>query len=206
MALAHRPVHTRFVLDANGGSSSHSVFCKKLHATVPVALCKHCPNRVTMPADVTASGAEVVCDHAPDIAPTADTRERALRTPLAEIMSRRVVCVSDTTGIETLERLIDEGYEAIPVIDQHKRPIGIVTKTDVLHALEDQEESPEAKDVMTPFVHALVEDAPLSFGVALLALEGILHVPVISHEGIVVGTLSTRDIVRWLARDLGHDV
>jgi CBS domain-containing protein len=119
--------------------------------------------------------------------------------------------------------LLDDEFEAVPVVDAHGRPIGIVSKTDLLRRTRcdegevDTQRAPlvgpglhvdrraviTAEDVMTPIVHALPEDAPLSFAVAALALEGVAQVPIVSKRGVVVGMVSSHDIVTWLAYELG---
>ena len=63
-----------------------------------------------------------------------------------------------------------------------------------------------AADVMTPVVHTLPENAPLSFAIALIALEDIEQVPVVSSDGEVVGLLAARDAVRWFAQKMGYVV
>ncbi|WP_394842347.1 CBS domain-containing protein [Pendulispora brunnea] len=146
-------------------------------------------------------------------------------TSIRDIMSPTIVCVLANAGWESLERLLlDEEFEAVPVVDAQGRPVGIVSKTDLLRHTRcgegevtaprggrapepgmhiDRRAAITAEDVMTPIVHALPEEAPVSFAIAALALEGVAQIPIVSSEGVVVGMLCASDAVTWLARELG---
>ena len=220
-------IRTRVTLSDHAGTHAvtHSVYCAMHDQSVPLATCIACPKLIAFPARPAAIGANVTC-HAPAgaVLRTNDVERAATRTHISEIMNRNVVCVLASAGWESLERLLlDDEFEAVPVVDAHGRPIGIVSKTDLLRRTRSDEgevdphpESlPEpgvhidrragitAEDMMTPVVHALPEDAPLSFVIAALALEGVTQIPIVSKGGLVVGMVSTHDAVTWLARQIG---
>lgn len=204
------PIRARFTLTGEGtGKVSRSVFCTWRQKSVPLASCIACPKLVAFPARPTAIGAFVKCG-APDEAPavTSDVGKAASRTHIGSIMNRNVACVAPSAEWESLERLLlDEGFDAVPVIDASNEPIGIVSKTDLLRRARSGEGSVEpgltAGDVMTPLVHALPEDAPLAFALALLALQDVEQIPIVSNAGVVVGMVTARDAVGWLARSIG---
>jgi CBS-domain-containing membrane protein len=159
-----------------------------------------------------------------------DMGEAAARVPLGEIVSRQVVCVRPETGIETLIRiLMDDGLECLPVVDEGWKLVGVVSKSDVLrahYADDDREEKPQrARDggdlagfheqkragetvgeLMTPVVHTLPEDARLAHAMSLMAAEGINHVPVVTHDGAIIGVVSSLDCLGWVARQMGYVV
>lgn len=160
---------------------------------------------MTKPVDAHARDAAVECNvELRPVAKTADARERATRAMVGELMQRRVTCVDADVGIDSLERMVEEG-ETIVVTNNKGRPLGMVSRLDVLRARRDGG-ADTAEEVMTPLVHAIVEDAPVSFVVAMLALEDVSQVPVVTHEGKVTGAVRARDLVRWLARELGYEV
>jgi len=72
-------------------------------------------------------------------------REAANTMPVARIMRRDVKTVRTTTSaVAAIELLLAGRFHALPVVDDHHRPIGIITTTDilevaqwVLHGLED---------------------------------------------------------------------
>ncbi|MCK6548896.1 CBS domain-containing protein [Myxococcota bacterium] len=158
-------------------------------------------------------------------------------TPVAEIMVRNVFCATPQMDLDALTYvLLDQGISGAPVVDEHGRPIGVVSKTDVLRALRDASRrsaralltperaghggvdgSPHARDgealatqrvydVMTPMVFWLPEDAPISRAAALMAYEGVHRIPVVNHQGKVTGVVSTLDVLGYVARLQGYEI
>ena len=83
---------------------------------------------------------------------------RALQTGVEVILTPGVPCVRGSDPIATLRhQLVDRRAGAVPVLDADGRPIGIVTGSDLLRALEERRSDPPstASDVMTHFVFAL---------------------------------------------------
>ena len=73
--------------------------------------------------------------HAPDLV-IAGIQSTAARRPLAEIMSPRVLSATPTTDIREIARvMMDERVGALPILDTDRRPVGIVSKQDLLHGL-----------------------------------------------------------------------
>ncbi len=219
--IVDAPVHTRVTVGDSEVGGRHAVFCVRQLRSVPFDDCTQCPHAAAIPHRPRA-GAIVQC-RVPHREPHhMDIPERAVRASLGEIMRVRVACVTPETDWDAMVRLLlDEGCDALPVIDGNGRPMGIVTKTDLLERARDPIEETEvptdprgfhldarraetADDVMTPLVHALPEDAPLSFAMALLALERVDQIPVVSKTGAVVGLLTAGDCVGWMARQLGY--
>ena len=150
------------------------------------------------------------------------TDARALRalaesTQVAEIMSADVVCLPLDAPIEgVIEMFLDKDLSCAPVVDAAWRPLGMVTKTDLLRQFEAAhrarllaaEGGPPAPStsvgqVTTPYVVSVVQDASLSVAAALMAQEGVHCLPIVAATGEVVGVVSTLDLVRWLARKTG---
>ncbi len=201
-------IHTCITLDGKGeGTTTRRVFCARTKETVKAAFCTECPYAVAWPATLTDAQAAILCKTSIAPAPEeADSAEKAIRTPVGQVMESKLVCVRGDADGDMLGRLLgEEGLDAVPVVDAKGHPKGIVCKTDLLRALRDKDEL-SAEDVMTPLVHALHEGAPLSFALAMLALEDIEQIPVVSKDGIVVGIITARDVIRWIARALGYAV
>ena len=57
-----------------------------------------------------------------------------------------------------------------------------------------------------PPTFTLEENDPVSRAAAVMAVEGVHHLPIIADHGRVVGLISTLDVSRWLARQAGYDV
>jgi CBS-domain-containing membrane protein len=60
------------------------------------------------------------------------------------------------------------------------------------------------RDVMPAQVHALPENAPTSYAIALMAFENVSAVPVVTESGELVGLLHALDALRWTAAKLGY--
>lgn len=126
--------------------------------------------------------------------------------------------------------MLDQQIGGAPVLDENDRPVGIITKTDVLRELRDisnisrtawhpfglsnsSDADPTldlellatrtAIDAMTPIVYWLPEDADISQAAALMAYEHVHSIPVVNKSGRITGIVSTLDILRWFARRRG---
>jgi len=164
------------------------------------------------------------------------TTARHTTPTIGELMTRAVRTVTADTSIESLVTLLlERGISAVPVVDADGKPIGIVSKTDLLRRYYDDggtaETSPSAvqtadgveldlgagfhavstgdasvADVMTPRVLTLPEDAHVGQAAAVMAFEGIHRLLVVTPDGGIAGILSSLDILRWLASDTGFVV
>jgi CBS domain-containing protein len=64
---------------------------------------------------------------------TPEAREKALMTPVADVMTTEPITLSPDDDLsEAVELLIDEKIGGIPVVDETEGLIGIVTYVDVL--------------------------------------------------------------------------
>jgi predicted transcriptional regulator len=154
------------------------------------------------------------------------------RTSVASIMSADTICVDPELGLEALALIfLERGISGAPVVDANGRPLGVVSKTDLIReqqenagmleiepmTFEQQGEGVElglgfhlervrqgkVKDIMTPLTLTLGENASIARAAALMAYEGVHRVPVVSATGRVVGVVSALDIARWVARASG---
>lgn len=220
------PVHSLTILDPGGtGETTHSVYCRMRSETVSLPTCNHCDRARSLPLHADAPDADITCAPLTRALKVFDLRDRANVTAISLRMNRTTIAVRPDSALETVERcLLEADQDAAVVVDDDGRPIGIVTKTDLLRALfegaadheetahpdlpsgvqEDSRLGTTAADLMTAVVHALPEDAPLSFGVGLLAAARVEQVPIVGMEGKLAGLFSQADVIAWLARELGY--
>ena len=136
-----------------------------------------------------------------------DSLPRAKSTPIGEIMVRDVTSVPPhATTSELVLLFLARNVSGAPVLDAYRRPIGVVSKTDVLRALANGEEEQRAADVMTPVPLSLPENASIARASAVMAYEHVHRVLVVGPDGSLVGLVSTIDVLRWLAREVGYAV
>lgn len=126
-------------------------------------------------------------------------------TPISDIMERDVAWVQPSTTTHQLVRLFfARDVSGAPVLDAYHRPIGMVSKTDVLRSIARAPNEQRAADVMTPVPLSLPEDASIAQASAVMAYEHVHRVMVIGADGSLVGLVSTIDVLRWLAREVGY--
>jgi CBS domain-containing protein/CheY-like chemotaxis protein len=141
---------------------------------------------------------------------------------LGEIMARHVICVQPDHSVEELiALLLEHGLGGVPVVDANHKLVGIVTESDVLRGgWEPQtwevgggennsfhvEQVPRAVvgELMTPFVFSLFTDAEVASAAGLMAYEGVHRLAVVAKDGELVGMVTSLDIMRWIADELGY--
>lgn len=116
----------------------------------------------------------------------------------------------DATVREAIAALTDHGYSAAPVIDEAGRPLGVLSRADILvHDREaidyvvpaDDEEGPGAdcvRDIMTPAVFCVSPDAPASRVVREMTELKVHRLFVVDDCGTLVGVISVLDVLRRL--------
>jgi CBS domain-containing protein len=144
-----------------------------------------------------------------------------LQTPVAEIMTRKVISVTADLRIEQLILLlIHENVSGVPVVDRHGRPIGIVSKTDLVADDYDWAElreetrrldhgadlfierlfaSKTVGDIMTSGVLTAHESLAIPAAGGIMAESHTHRLPVVNDGGDLVGIVSSLDVSRWVA-------
>ncbi len=216
-----------------------TVFCPRRHQTLLLDECARCAHCRGLTIDTTSRSSFLMCDGVrdPKRAPArSGTREgSASRTPVSDAMTRNVVCVRPDLGVGAVTALfLERGISGAPVIGRDGKPVGLVSKTDLLRVGWERGdtgecdepirfrteggwdvelgsgfhvtrlESSTVADVMTPMTVSVSEDVSIALASALMVLEGIHRVPVVGAGGRVVGILSALDVLRWLARSNGY--
>jgi CBS-domain-containing membrane protein len=128
--------------------------------------------------------------------------------PVSEIMSRDVFAVKADLLVDDFEEiLIDKGISGAPVVDERGKPIGIVSKTDLLHRKRTPSfENLKVKDVMMRTAYCLADNEPIARAAGLMSYEAVHRLPVVDANGMVIGVVSPLDIMRWLARQHGYPI
>jgi CBS domain-containing protein len=144
-----------------------------------------------------------------EVAPARRVPTIADRVELREIMARDVVCARDDLDIDALVDLMTaRRIGCVPIVDRDGAPIGMVTNRDLVDDLlrrrgDDAPAIFEARQLMMPLVFTLEEHATVAHAAAMMAVEDIHHVAVVAETGVLVGIVSSMDIVRWLAANDG---
>lgn len=113
-----------------------------------------------------------------------------------DVMTRDVVSTQPGRRVEEVIRVLyHHGISALPVIDEKKQVIGMLSEADILGREAGQE---TVQDIMVSPVYTVTEATPLEEIAALLTEKKVKRVPVVrDHE--LVGIVSRADVVRALA-------
>jgi CBS domain-containing protein len=118
-----------------------------------------------------------------------------------DVMSVNIVAAKENaTAIEIATRIVTGAFNGIPIIDDHGKPIGIVTTIDLLKAVKQGKslDNITAKQIMTSDPAVVSQDASIEEIIDILYRKGIDMVPVVEEEndGRLIGVVSRQDILR----------
>ena len=187
----------------------HTVQCPRRHESTAFAKCCGCSHMSSIDVDPDGKHGAVECHvDEPSLMPNGrvDVAEAAVRVRLGDVLGVDTTCVRGDVKIETLtDLLVESGVRAVPVVDEARRLLGIVSKSDLLrHRGTRKARAKVASDIMTPLVHGVPEDAPVAYAISLMALEGLHEVPIVDSHSHVIGMFTATDALRWVAKSLGY--
>jgi CBS domain-containing protein/nucleotide-binding universal stress UspA family protein len=139
-----------------------------------------------------------------------------------DVMVRGVSSVTPETPLaDVIERLLRRNVKALPVVDDRRHVVGVITGGDLLRRgelalrlsvkqdLDDKtlrarladlaRSRTRARDVMTHPVHTLQADVDLGAVIRLMAERRLKRLPVVDREGVLVGIVSRADVLRAIA-------
>lgn len=152
-------------------------------------------------------------------------QSQANQTPISELIHKHPHCATEQQSVGDLVSLfLDSGISAVPVVDNNGKPIGFVSKTDVLRQLKGQHSVATrdsntlvqpwwdaerlsqltVKAIMTPAVYTCLPTTTVADAAAVMAFEGMHHLPVVAESGELVGMLSALDVLDWFVRQAGY--
>ena len=121
-------------------------------------------------------------------------RERLVR----DIYHKGVIlCRPDTPLQEMVRVMADTEIHAVMVAeDEGEPPVGVVSHTDAIAYYGQDLTVIQARDVMTPHVVSISEDATVEEAAKKLLESKIHRLLVVGEDGKPLGILSTTDIIR----------
>ncbi|MFN4132206.1 MAG: diguanylate cyclase [Caldimicrobium sp.] len=97
-----------------------------------------------------------------------------------------------------LEKMAKYNIGAIPILDETKKPIGIITERDFIKVDIKDLEKP-AKEIALKEVITIKYNEPIVKGIKLFKDYKIRHLIVVDNEGCAINILSQRDFIQSLA-------
>lgn len=146
----------------------------------------------------------------------------------ADLMMPNPISIEeDATVREAIAMLLDRGFSAAPVIDAAGRPVGVISRTDIIRRDREkadvvppyfadyepmlpnkeklgkgfQIEVPDTtrvKDIMTPIVFAVPPSCPVSNLIEEFLARKVHRLFVVDDSGALIGVISALDVLRHL--------
>jgi len=140
-----------------------------------------------------------------------------------DLMSPNPEAVTPDTPIpEVVDRLMARDYMALPVVDDRRRVVGVVSDTDMLSAgatrlsvsvhkvigadvvraalAKRMQEMGRVRDVMTTPAVTVRPTTSLKDAAHLMHTRGLKRLPVVDDAGVLVGVLGRLDVLQSIAR------
>ncbi|HXW93237.1 MAG TPA: CBS domain-containing protein [Terriglobales bacterium] len=115
----------------------------------------------------------------------------------------------EASAAEAIRTMLDRRVGAVAVIDDEQRVAGIFTERDVLRKLalsgRDPERTP-VRDMMTTPVELATVETGSSEAFATMVERHFRHLPVVDHNGKLLGMLSIRNLLEWRIEDLTREL
>ena len=140
---------------------------------------------------------------------------------VADVMTVGAVSVArDTPFREIVDLLEEHGINAVPVVDPHRRVVGLVSSADLLATIEFAGDAPgprlfearrvrasraksggtAAGDVMTTPAITVDAQTPVVSAAKAMDRDGLKRLPVVDGDGVLVGMVTRRDLLKVFLR------
>lgn len=124
------------------------------------------------------------------------------------IMSKRVAAVGPRDTLVKVARLMkEEDVGCVLVLDEHRKPVGIVTDRDVIVrglAVGRNPETEAVEAVMTKSPFSTRASEPVMLAARRMADLLVRRLPVVDEEGRAIGLVSVDDLLTILITELSN--
>ncbi|WP_410659356.1 HPP family protein [Amycolatopsis sp. lyj-112] len=118
----------------------------------------------------------------------------------AEIMTSPAVATSSATPArDAVAVLVDHGFAGLPVVDAEGGVVGTFTEFDALRGAKERGNGTTVGDLMTSPVEVVVPGTDVT-EISSRMLTGRLRCLPVVEDGVLVGVVSRRDLLRPLVR------
>lgn len=145
---------------------------------------------------------------------------------VGDVMTAQVVTVAPHTAFKDIAILFAQHHiSAVPVIDEQRHVLGIVSETDLLskeselaepgghwqlpgtrlHRLRAKAGMTRAQDLMSTPARTVGPDETIPSAARLLQQHGINRMPVVDADGVLIGIVSRHDLLSLFVRS-DHDI
>jgi CBS-domain-containing membrane protein len=137
------------------------------------------------------------------------------RARVRDVMTSEVVSVGEGVTYRQVVALLS-GYRisAVPVVDERRRVLGVVSEADLTHqmiqdagpqaphrgcqphAVSWSQDGTVAADLMTSPAVTIEAEASLAAAARLMEQRAVKRLPVVDRDGVLIGIVSRRDLLR----------
>lgn len=120
----------------------------------------------------------------------------------ADLMTANPVSIHQMSTVrEAAALLTTRGISAAPVIDDAGRPVGVVSRSDLLLRYQaSAKDGAAVHSVMTPAVFSIGPDAPAAEAVEMMVGLRVRRIFVVDDSDVLIGVVSALDVLRSLCR------
>ncbi|MBP2201681.1 CBS domain-containing protein [Methanococcus voltae] len=131
-----------------------------------------------------------------------------LNSTIEEIMIKNVVSAKTSESVvDAFENMLKNKVSCLPIVNDDKVLMGIITTTDVgynlikdVYTLETTLEEVMTKDVISVKPSETIKQALQKMDINGTASEIINQLPVVDDDGKLIGIISDGDIIRYISK------
>ncbi|MBP2143717.1 CBS domain-containing protein [Methanococcus voltae] len=131
-----------------------------------------------------------------------------LNSTIEEIMIKNVVSAKTSESVvDAFENMLKNKVSCLPIVNDDKVLMGIITTTDVgynlikdVYTLETTLEEVMTKDVISVKPSETIKQALQKMDINGTASEIINQLPVVDDDGKLIGIISDGDIIRFISK------
>mgnify|MGYP001174126816 CR=1 FL=1 len=133
--------------------------------------------------------------------------ELIYRLKVSDVMTPGPVVATEDRTLREIQALMrDRRFTGVPIVNARGGLAGIVSIGDIIEALDGGYIDERAGERMTRQVLSLESDMPLSFAISWLNRYRFGRFPVVDRDGILVGIITSKDIIRALLLEMNGEV
>lgn len=125
--------------------------------------------------------------------------------PIGHVKLQQPICVKENTSIESAILALQERETGcILVVDDQQKLVGICTERDVMYHFVGTSlpRSAPISAIMVKNPQVLSPDTTLASAINFLGKYTFRHIPIIHSDGSIVGLLSVRSLIKFVAEHL----